>query len=185
MAFISEPWKYLTRVCCRFSRPSNSRSGSALEHHSSDSLSQSNFSTMTIFQKLDVNVISQEEMSLLQVRHSIKCHRLIEDRFSPRSKCQMSDVMKMSHWVTCQVTCAGRPPPRPHPPCPRAGSPSRSGRLTRTWCGHTPLCACSNINIYIHSLKCKLHQYTYFVWPKFNFEIKVSVMAIFESHVHT
>ena len=74
-AFMSEPWKYLTRVCCRFSRPSNSRSGSALEHHSSDSLSQSNFSTMTIFQKLDVNVIYQEKMSLLQVRHSIECHR--------------------------------------------------------------------------------------------------------------
>ena len=81
MAFMSEPWKYLTRVCCRFSRPSNSRSGSALEHHNSDSLSQSNYSTMTLTifqkctQKLDVNVISQEEMSLLQVRHSIKCHR--------------------------------------------------------------------------------------------------------------
>ena len=31
MAFISEPWKYLTWVCCRFSKPSNSKSGSALK----------------------------------------------------------------------------------------------------------------------------------------------------------
>ena len=31
LALISEPWKYLTRVCCRFSKPSNSRSGSALK----------------------------------------------------------------------------------------------------------------------------------------------------------
>ena len=31
IAFISEPWKYLTRVCCRFSKPSNSKSGSALK----------------------------------------------------------------------------------------------------------------------------------------------------------
>ena len=122
-----------------------------------------------------------------------KCHyykldiplNVIEDRFSPRSKCQMSDVMKKSHWLTCQVTCEGRRPPRPRPLGPRAGSPSGSGRLTRMWCGRTPLCACSNINIYIHSLKWKLHQYPYFVWPKFNFEIKVSVMGIFESHVHT
>ena len=93
MAFMSEPWKYLTRVCCRFSRPSNSRSGSALEHHNSDSLAQSNYSTMTLTifqkctQKLDVNVISQEEMSLLQVRHSIKCHR--GQVFTPL---KMSDV---------------------------------------------------------------------------------------------
>ena len=31
MALISEPWKYLIRVCWRFSKPSNSRSGSALK----------------------------------------------------------------------------------------------------------------------------------------------------------
>ena len=31
IAFIREPWKYLTRVCWRLSRPSNSRSGSALK----------------------------------------------------------------------------------------------------------------------------------------------------------
>ena len=31
MAFMRDPWKYLTRVCCLFSRPSNSRSGSALQ----------------------------------------------------------------------------------------------------------------------------------------------------------
>ena len=29
-AFMRDPWKYLTRVCCLFRRPSNSRSGSAL-----------------------------------------------------------------------------------------------------------------------------------------------------------
>ena len=31
IAFIREPWKYLTRVCWRLSKPSNSRSGSALK----------------------------------------------------------------------------------------------------------------------------------------------------------
>ena len=31
MAFIRDPWKYLTRVCCLFSKPSNSKSGSALQ----------------------------------------------------------------------------------------------------------------------------------------------------------
>ena len=31
MAFMREPWKYLTLVCCLFSSPSNSKSGSALK----------------------------------------------------------------------------------------------------------------------------------------------------------
>ena len=31
MALISEPWKYFTRVCWRLSKPSNSKSGSALK----------------------------------------------------------------------------------------------------------------------------------------------------------
>ena len=30
IAFINEPWKYFTLVCCLFKRPSNSRSGSDL-----------------------------------------------------------------------------------------------------------------------------------------------------------
>ena len=31
IAFMRLPWKYLTLVCCLFSKPSNSKSGSALE----------------------------------------------------------------------------------------------------------------------------------------------------------
>ena len=34
MALMSEPWKYFTRVCWRLSKPSNSRSGSALKSSS-------------------------------------------------------------------------------------------------------------------------------------------------------
>ncbi len=30
IAFMRDPWKYLTLVCCLFNRPSNSKSGSAL-----------------------------------------------------------------------------------------------------------------------------------------------------------
>ena len=30
IAFMSDPWKYLTLVCCLFKSPSNSKSGSAL-----------------------------------------------------------------------------------------------------------------------------------------------------------
>ena len=33
MAFMRLPWKYLTRVCCLFNKPSNSKSGSALQNY--------------------------------------------------------------------------------------------------------------------------------------------------------
>ena len=38
IAFMRLPWKYLTLVCCLFNKPSNSRSGSALESYKSQGL---------------------------------------------------------------------------------------------------------------------------------------------------
>ena len=80
-AFISDPWKYFILVCCLFSSPSSSKSGSAL---------------------------GQEKSYVIPLMQ--KC---------------------------CSVTCAGRPPPHPHPLCPRGGSPWGSVRPTRRWCGRT------------------------------------------------
>ena len=160
MAFMREPWKYLTLVCCLFSRPSNSRSGSALQVRLAR---RRNKTKLTDWQRgggegwsdimkslpQDIAYIllfNDHSISNMNLHHWVKSllyTKLAQWSITERTHLQCSQIETCGRdslrWG--DITCVGKPPRRQRPPGPRGGSPSGSATPTHRWCGHRPQCA--------------------------------------------
>ena len=99
MAFMREPWKYLTLVCWRLSSPSNSRSGSALQVTGLEYFIKS-LIAMLVNDKIFDDKIGKRQYMRKQVR-SFNYHiLLITDLKSWRSKIsRISSKIYLVWWI--------------------------------------------------------------------------------------